>query len=169
MPQFFSIKTNMINILQSVFPYLDYISRVSLNMALNKTDRIQTKLSQLVIKQVEINLNVAHLRKGILQLDKLRGQAKVDAFINYFQNVLRKNLCICQHNLNFRSAVIEKLNKYNDINCPDYTDDILIDTIIPICKDILYKLETKYNYLYPISLPKVYEGWSPVDEKNTKN
>jgi hypothetical protein len=160
---FFHYKTNMINALQSAFPYLDYISRISLNMALNKTDRIQTPLSQLVIKQVEINLNVAHLKKGILQMDKLHGQAKVDAFINYFQNTLRNNLCVCQHNSNFRRAVLEKLNKYNDINCSDYTDDILIDTVIPICKDILYKLETKYYYLYPISLPKVDEGWSPVD------
>jgi hypothetical protein len=155
----------MLNAFQYVFQYLDYISRLSLNMALNKTDRIQTPLNHLVIKQVEILLNVSRLKKGIHNMESLRGIPRKDAFLNYFQNILPRNLLICQHNMKFRKAALEKIKIYMDPYSPEYenADDSLMDSLIPLCKNLEYTLNIKYFYLYTLELPNNDINWSPVD------
>lgn len=155
----------MIKALQSVFPYLDYISRINLNIVLSPDKRINKSLNLNVIKQIELLLNVANLKKGIHMIDSLRGEARKDAFLNYFQHILPKNLLICQHNMKFRAAVIEKVQFYKDLHCPEYVnaDDSLMDGLIPLCKEILYKINTKYSYLYSLELPTHDENWSPID------
>ena len=151
--------------IKNVFPYLDHISRINLNVVLPPDKRTQNKLNPNIVRQVELQLNVSHLKKGILNMESLRGIPRKDAFLNYFQHILPKNLLICQHNMNFRNAVLEKLKHYMDPYCPEYTnaDDCLMDCLIPLCKALEYRLNTKYVYLYTLQLPTNDMNWSPVD------
>ena len=153
------------NLFHNLYPYLDYANRINLNAALPQNKRFQKKLNPNIIKQVELLLNVANLTKGIHNMESLRGQTRKDAFLNYFQNILPKNLLICQHDMKFREAVINKLNYYNDHYCPEYinSDDSLMDSLIPLCKELLYKVNTKYPHLYNLKLPTHDENWSPID------
>jgi len=153
------------DVLNHLFPYLDYNNRINLNAAFSVDKRRQHKLNPNIIRQVELLLNVTNLKKGIHNMESLRGEPRKDAFLNYFNHILPKNLLICQHNMNFRHAVIAKLKLYMDPYCPEYinTDDVLMDTLIPLCKKLEYRLNTKYPYLYTLVLPTNDESWSAVD------
>lgn len=152
-------------LLHNLFAYLDYTTRINLNSALPQNKRFQKQLNPNIVRQVELLLNVTNLKKGIHNMESLRGEPRRDAFLNYFHHILPKNLMICQHNKNFREAVINKLQIYKDINCPEYvnSDDSLMDSLIPLCKGLEYKIKSKYPYLYALTLPTNDINWSPVD------
>jgi hypothetical protein len=153
------------NLFVNLFPYLDYNTRIHLNIALPNNKRVHRKLNPNVIKQVELLFNFTKLKKGINDMESLRGEPRLDAFLNYFQIILPRNLLICQHDMKFREAVIKKLQHYNDHYCPEYinSDDSLMDSVMPLCKGLLYNILTKHPYLYTLKLPTTDENWSPID------
>ena len=147
-------------------PYLDYYGRVGINVLLQPYERISTPLKKQVLDQIQLGLATADVRVGLKKNDGLTGYERHEHILNFMDKTVRKNIFIAQHNQAYRATVLSKLTYLSDPLMPDYSScsQEFVARMTTLCFDMIVEINTKYPYLYPLTLPNA--TWSPVDAGN---
>jgi hypothetical protein len=148
-----------------LYPYLDYHGRVGINALLQPYERIGTSLRRQAILQVQFALSAADVRSGLKTHDNLHGTERHEHMYKFMSTVVRKNLCMTQHNASYRRTVLAKLAHFGDPTLPDYTHCTmdLCRRMTAVCLDMIIDINTQYPYLYDLTLPNQTTGWTSVD------
>lgn len=148
-----------------LYPYLDYYGRVGINALLKPYERIGTPLRPRKARQVQFALGTSEVRVGLKAHDNLHGTERHEHMYKFMSTVVRKNLFITQHNASYRRTVLDKLAHLGDPSLPDYSNctDDLRARMSSVCLDMIIDINTKYPYLYDLTLPNITTGWTSVD------
>ena len=150
---------------QYICPFLDCHGRINLNCFLKPEERIVNQINKDKIRQLEILINLNKINVAYRKLDNTwhSNTVREENFCELFETV-SQNMRITQHNINLRTTLIGKITAYTDPECHEYLNrsETFKQTLLDLSLNILDKFNTKYPFLYALSVPDT-NNWSAVD------
>jgi len=151
-----------------IFPYLDYDTRVKVNLMLPVQDRIRTPLKKDAALQFAMALVATRLTSI---MNKIAGNLDRRAVRNrYLLKLFRdipKYFFVLQYNSKLREAILLKCADYSDPDNQEYANASphVKKTLPDICRAILHLAETK-PLMYEIQGVSKNMPWTPLKNAN---
>lgn len=141
-----------------IFPYLDYQTRINLNMCLPPWDRVRTKMPRESIKKHETNRCVAMVGSMLGSLEKrdlhtsqwiYSGDRRIQRMIQMLSLFFKDEyFFIYTHFPSFRDAFLQKINEMRELATSQVTQHMYsrawLDELISVCDTLRNKIFT-YN------------------------
>jgi hypothetical protein len=139
-----------------IFPYLDYQTRINLNVCLPPWDRVRIKMPSESIKKHETNRCVAMVGSMLESLEKrdlhtrqwiYSGDRRIQRMIQMLSLFFKDEyFFIYTHFPNFRDAFLQKINQMRDLATSQVTEDMYsrtwLDELISLCDTLRNKIFT---------------------------
>lgn len=148
-----------------LFPFLDYLSRTSLNLTLPNEQKNIVELDRHKIRQIDIMFAVLHVGKALNKLAyEFLAKERNEIMLNFLSRILPYNLVIAQHNINYRKTFIGRIKHFQNMEHPDHLllNSHFKEKITAACAFLENQLDTKYQYLFELSSITNRDSWNPV-------
>ena len=150
-----------------IFPYLDYDSRVTVNLMLPLVDRIRTPLKKDAAIQFNMTLSVPILAKYLRDVDtrEKSGQQRNRAILKVYREI-PKLFYVLEYNKKFREAVLERTQAFSDPSGHDYSNTTrhMKKTLPALCATVL-DMATQRPFIRSVST-SFQIGWSAITNGN---
>jgi hypothetical protein len=151
-----------------IFPYLDYDSRVTVNLMLPRQDRIRTPLKKDSALKFAIHMSALQITKMIGKVDAAKGNPALrNRYLLKVFRTLPKYFFILEYNNKARNAILEKCAEYVDRKNLEFTNASphLKKTLPGLCQAIIDMAEVR-----PLirDLPYIDKDvlWTPLKNAN---
>jgi hypothetical protein len=151
-----------------IIPFLDYHSRVALNIYLDNDEKVIMPLNRDKIAQIAMMMATGPIRKALDKATNAFGITRRRAILRLLSVVLPRHMVLTQYNSGFRAVIENKIETYIDPSNREYDSSCerFKNSMIEAVSRLRVLLDTKYPYLYSLTCLKE-DIWSPVDENNT--
>jgi hypothetical protein len=133
-----------------IFPFLDYTSRIHLNLCLPNWDRVPTKMNKMSMLKHDQDTCIATIRQIFDEIDGLEaGEKKFKILTKLFKlNQLPRYFRLIQQNEGYRNMYILKIREVSEAAI-DYRGQVELNTrlkFVSECKKLRNKIENSGPY-----------------------
>lgn len=157
------LETFPLDIIQyEICPYLDYNTRVALNLLLPYEDRRPTPLKKHAAIDVALLIAISMIRGHLNAVDRRKGLGRNRALLKFYRE-FPKYYFLLQYNTGFREAALEKSRQYANPENPDYTikSKYFKDTLVGLSKKMIEDVERDYPFIEHITTLR-NDAWSAI-------
>jgi len=145
-----------------ICPYLDYNTRVTLNLLLPYEDRMPTPLRKNAAIDFSLLIGSVVIKKHLNAVDRSKGIARNRAILKLYRE-FPKYYFMLQYNTGFREVALEKSRQYTNPENPDYLQKTKYfkNTLIGLCKKMIEDVERDYPFIKHITTLRD-DPWSAI-------